>query len=167
MADIVFAISYYLVWFAALYLVVLQKPWLALVCVALVSVLQGIAYRERFTHLPYLWVIMFWTLIGFLLDLGAQTLGLVRFDGVWHYPMVPWMLGMWSNFGLVCLISKARLYQLGRLLRPLAALGFPLAYAAGIRMGAAHTEFFWAYMAYLACFGGVVFPLLFARSCPE
>lgn len=166
-ADIIFAISYYLVWFAALYLVMLQKPWLGLLTIILVSVIQAVVYRRRFLHLSYLRVIALWTLVGFLLDCLAQLVGLVRFDGAWYYPIVPWMLGMWGNFGLVCLISRTRLYQLGRLLRPIAVLGFPLAYAAGIRMGAAHTDVFWLYMGYLAFFGGVIFPWIFIRTCPE
>lgn len=167
MADVLFGLSYYLVWFAALYLVVIQKPMLALGCIIVVSLLQGRLYRERFIHLPYMRIIMLWIVLGFLLDWAAQFFTLIRFQGGLKFFIVPWMLGMWGNFGLVCLITRARLYQMGVFLRPLAAVGFPLAYAAGIRMGVASTENFGGLMVCLACFGGLIFPVLFRRSCPK
>jgi hypothetical protein len=75
--------------------------------------------------------------IGFVVDSAVQRAGLLRFAGAGDGPWAPpWIVAMWVQMAvaLPALAPLARRPWLGALL---GAIGGPLAYAAGARLGAA------------------------------
>jgi hypothetical protein len=74
---------------------------------------------------------------GFAVDSGVQGAGLLRFAGAGDAPWAPpWIVAMWMQMA-VALPALSPLARRPWLAAPLGAIGGPLAYAAGVRLGAA------------------------------
>lgn len=75
--------------------------------------------------------------IGFVVDSAVQGAGLLRFAGAADGPWAPpWIVAMWAQLA-VALPALAPLARRVWLAAPLGAVGGPLAYAAGVDLGAA------------------------------
>ncbi|MCM2269051.1 MAG: DUF2878 domain-containing protein [Thermoanaerobaculia bacterium] len=75
--------------------------------------------------------------IGFVVDSFVQVAGLLRFAGAADGPWAPpWIVAMWAQLA-VALPALAPLARRLWLAAPLGAVGGPLAYAAGVDLGAA------------------------------
>jgi len=102
-------------------------------------------------------------ILGFAADTALVALGLflpVRgsFPAPWS---PPWMVAMWVNFGATLNVSMAFLKGRPVLSAVFGALGGPLAYFAGARLGAASVpEPAWAGLAAVAVAWGIAMPAL-------
>lgn len=103
--------------------------------------------------------------IGFAVDSAVQGAGLLRFAGAGDGPWAPlWIVAMWAQMA-VALPALAPLAARPWLAAPLGALGGPLAYAAGVRLGAAELGAPAPVVyAALAAIWGVALPLLARRA---
>lgn len=108
---------------------------------------------------------------GFLLDSAASAVGLYTFAAnpwglTWLSP--PWLVAMWVNFSLTLNLSLSWLLDKPAAAAVLGALGGPLAYLAGERLGAIDfTESTGLVLAALALIWAGAVPFLFRLARRE
>ncbi len=101
--------------------------------------------------------------IGFAADTALIALGLfLPVRGSFPAPWSPfWMVAMWVNFGTTLNVSTAFLKGRPALSAVFGALGGPMAYFAGVRLGAASIPGpAWAGLAAVAVVWGIAMPAL-------
>jgi hypothetical protein len=123
-------------WFACVFGAADDHPWLGAGAAAMLVVVHGMLARERRAE----WALILWAgVLGTAVDSLLMHLQVFRYDsGQWLAWLCPaWMSVLWMQFATLLRYSLSWLagrYALGALL---GAAGGPLAYASGIRLGAA------------------------------
>lgn len=126
-------IAYQLAWFAVILGVAQQQAW-AGAAVAILVTAAHLWLRHEALELRLIGLAL---LIGLLIDSTLAITGLVRFASAWPVDLAPfWMLCLWLAFATTLNHSLRWL-----MIRPVAAalagaLGGPLAYLAGGKLGA-------------------------------
>jgi len=140
----------------------------------------GVASAAAFLLLGWLWprylpampagAFLLWPLLGFALDALPVTLGWIRYSGSEGLPswMAPlWIAALWWSF--VPLFPGALAWMRGRM--PVAigfgAIGAPLSYLGGERLGALEMTERLPALLWIALVWGVLTPLLTHRLAPE
>jgi hypothetical protein len=99
-------------------------------------------------------------LVGTAVDSAQGCLGLLRFEGALHPCLAPlWIVALWLHFGTAVRTTFAALRGKPWLSACLGAVGGPLAYAAGVRLGAAELHPQWPWLS-LVVIGGIWAALL-------
>jgi hypothetical protein len=111
-------------------------------------------------------------LVGTAVDSIQSCLGLLRFEGAWHPCLCPlWITALWLHFGTAVGTSFAGLAGRHWLATLVGAVGGPVAYGAGARLGAAqlHPQWPWLSLMVIAGVWGVLLPgaLRFAGRAPH
>ncbi len=128
-------VAFYVCWLACVLGAARGYPWLGPLAVALFLAVQ---WWWGFVGRTHRRLILLAMVLGFLLDSCLSALGWYQFltnpAGAWWAPA--WMVALWANFALALPISMSWLR--GRLLASagLGALGGPISYLAGERLGA-------------------------------
>jgi len=123
-------------WFACIFGAADGYPWLGAGAAAVLVAVHGVLARERRAE----WALILWVgVLGTAVDSLLMHLQVFRYDsGQWLAWFCPaWMSVLWMQFATLLRYSLnwlAGRYALGALL---GAAGGPLAYASGIRLGAA------------------------------
>lgn len=126
-------LAYQLAWFAVILGAAQGFAWAGAAVALIVAAVHGLRHRQRFE-----WKLMgLAALIGILVDSTLAITGQVRFAQAWPEDLAPyWMLCLWIAFATTLNHSLRWLMH-----RPVAAalagaVGGPLAYLAGARLGA-------------------------------
>lgn len=138
MALILFLLGYYLVWFSTLYFVNQHHAYLPLLVSIFISACQSIYLKYTFKLKFVLQFVMFFSFIGFFVDTILSRTGVLSFHiNPWmNYSAPPWILGLWINFGILCVGLVDLLKRLSPYLWLIALIGFPFAYYAGAQFNA-------------------------------
>lgn len=132
-------VTFQLGWFACVVGAARGYPWLGPVMVALVVALHLRLIQDRVGEIRLLF---FASVVGFLLDSAQVVAGVFSFttkgaiSGWPSWVSPPWMVALWCAFATTLHTSLSWLagrYQLASLL---GAVGGPLSYYAGARLGA-------------------------------
>ena len=106
-------------------------------------------------------------LIGTAVDSIQSCLGLLTFEGAFHSCLCPlWITALWLHFGTAVRTSFAALATRPWIAALIGALGGPLAYSAGARLGAAalHPQWPWLSLLVIAVVWGMMLPGALALS---
>jgi hypothetical protein len=147
-------------WFACVLGAAKGYPWAGPVAVCIAAIVRTAQspYRGREAFL-----LVSCGLLGFAAD--SALIGLGFFEparGSFPVPWSPpWLVAMWVNFGATLNVSLAFLKNRPALSAALGALGGPMAYYAGVRLGAASIpEPAWAGLAAIGAAWGAALPLM-------
>jgi hypothetical protein len=153
-------ILFQVAWFAAVLGAARGIPWLG--PLALVPVL-GVNLALSDQRSAELKLVLVSLLLGFLFDTALVAAGV--FMPVQHlFPRPyspPWMMGLWVNFALTLNVSLDWLRERLLLSALFGAIGGPLAYYGGARLGATDTVPTTLGLVVLALGWGIMTPLLF------
>lgn len=126
-------LAYQLAWFAVVIGAAQGYAWAGAAVALSVAAMHGLRHRQ-----PFEWKLMaLAALIGLLVDSTLAITGLVRFTQAWPDNLAPyWMLSLWIAFATTLNHSMRWLMH-----RPVAAalagaVGGPMAYLAGAKLGA-------------------------------
>jgi hypothetical protein len=122
-------------WFACVLGAARQAPWVGLAAVAAIVAWHLANARERNRELRLLLLAM---AAGALFETLLVQSGWLRFDsGVWMTGVAPlWMVALWVNFATTLNVSLRPLRDRLGLAALLGAIGAPIAYFSGSRLGA-------------------------------
>ena len=129
------AVLFQLGWFACVLGAARQASWIGLAAVAAIVAWHVANARERGRELRLL---LLATAVGALFETLLVQAGWLRFDsGVWISGVAPfWMIALWANFATTLNVSLRSLRDRRVLTALLGAIGAPLAYFSGSRLGA-------------------------------
>ena len=144
--------AYQIAWFACVLGAANQLPWIGTTIALAVVALHLALTSQRRVELK---LIVAAAVIGLVLDSALASSGLVSFtSGVWIDGLTPhWMLGLWIAFATTLSVSMRWLVTRPALAIAFGAIGGPIAYYAGTKLGAMtlHSDsalfavgFFWA-----------------------
>ena len=157
-------IAFQIGWFACVLGGAHLRPWLGTLLVAVLII-------GHLWQLPRprseLMLIIGAGLLGLVADSVLMNLGLTRFpSGILIEGIAPhWMIAMWMLFATTLNISMRWLKQRWLLMILFGALGGPLAYYAGFKLGGVmFHDTFWLSMAALALVWAAAMPVLMALS---
>jgi len=132
-------VAYQVAWFACVLGAAHQLPWVGtLVALAVVALHLAVATNPRIE----MKLILAAAAIGFVLDSALASSGVISFssgawfDGVTPRLTPPWMLGLWIAFATTLTVSLRWLIHRPALAIAFGAMGGPLAYYAGMKLGA-------------------------------
>jgi hypothetical protein len=129
-------VVFQLVWFVSLKGAAIGHPWLGVIAVAVFLLLEMFLGGRPWLEARVAGAA---ALCGLVFDTIFVRLDLLRYASpepfVWLAPI--WILAMWVNFGLTLNSSMRWLHGKPALAAALGAVGGPLAYLAGVRIGAA------------------------------
>jgi hypothetical protein len=133
-------LMYYIAWFTGIELAAHGAGLSAFLFIMLISLLQ-IGWQFKIckkTHGLFYFILIL-TLIGSLLDTVFIQIGIIRFSSNLFSPYLtaPWMIAIWISFAILLYSVLNNLLTRYFLMGVLALAGFPIAYAAGAKMGAA------------------------------
>lgn len=130
-------VSYYIAWFVCILTAARGYVWLGPAVVGVLVLLQWWwQYRRGETEHLWRWVLLL-TGLGFVVDSMLLWVGEIQFfANPWPFSP-PWMLALWVNFSIVLYACLRDWFDRYWLMAVLALLGFPLAYWAGVALGAA------------------------------
>ena len=127
-------------WFACVSAAAQGFMWLGPLVVLVVVTLHLLLIAERTERRWELGYILVVGLVGMLADTGLGLLGATRYptsEGVWLLALAPpWITSLWVLFATLPHHSLAWLRERPRLTVVLGAVGGPLSYLAGTRLGA-------------------------------
>ena len=137
---LVHSIVYYVAWFSGILLAARGYAWLSSLVVMACVFLQ-IYWQYKIEHN----IQGLWYLIGLVVFFSTLMDSLLLFKGVIIYaanPFAPyftspWMIAMWISFTVILYSTLYKLFSHMILLGLLSLVGFALAYASGVKMGAA------------------------------
>lgn len=126
--------SLYAAWFASVLAAANGRPILATAASLVVVLLNVAISRDRLADMR---LIAYAALVGFVLDSIVINLGLARYASPGPYALVPplWLVAMWMAFATSLNVSLAWFKSRLRLATLLGAIGGPLSYYAGARLG--------------------------------
>lgn len=160
-------VSLYAAWFGSVIAAANGQPILALAA-SIFVVLVNVAFsHDRFADIR---LITYAALAGFALDSIVINLGLARYASPGPYALVPplWLVAMWMAFATSLNVSLAWLKNRLRLAALLGALGGPLSYYAGARLGGMEfTEPIVLSIVVLGLLWAVAFPTLLSLARRE
>jgi hypothetical protein len=127
--------AYQVAWFACVLGAANQLPWIGTSVAIAVVALHLVFTAQRCFELQ---VVIAAAVIGFILDSALASSGLVSFtSGVWINGLTPhWMLGLWITFATTLSVSMRWLVTRPVLAIAFGAVGGPIAYVAGTKLGA-------------------------------
>jgi hypothetical protein len=127
--------AYQIAWFACVLSAANQVPWIGTAVALAVVALHLAATSQRRIEIR---LIVAAAVIGLALDSTLASAGLVSFaSGTWIDGIAPhWMLGLWIAFATTLSISLRWLMTRPALAVVFGALGGPIAYYAGMKLGA-------------------------------
>lgn len=157
-----YVITYYLVWFAAIFSAAAGYYWLGFIVASLISAWQWWWLRQQVTarHLGLL--VLLFLLAGFVVDSTMSYCGFFIFYANPWQLAPPWIIGLWLNFGIVYYATLKHCFSQFRLLSLLALFGFPLAYVAGARLGAGEFVYGYASSVLIGAIWAILLPLISA-----
>lgn len=131
-------LAYQLVWLQAIFLAASGYRWLPLL-IAIVIVNIQLAWQQKIDPVsPTIFRFVFLFLAGgFVGDSILQLLGFIRFNGSLWGLTAPFVLGIWLGFAVTFFCTLMKWRKRYFLLAILSLIGFPLAYGAGVALGAA------------------------------
>ena len=152
------------VWFAAVLRAVEGDVWTGLAAAAAFVLihLALLPAGDRPAELRYALLIGFG---GAVLDSGLLALGVTAYptSQAWSLPTAPpWILGLWIAFALLPRFSLAWMKGRYALAALFGAIGGPLSYAGGVRLGATGADDPWWSYGGMALEYALVFPLMLA-----
>ncbi len=135
MSPVLNIITYQIAWFACVLGAANQLPWIGTSVALAVAALHLALTSQRPAELK---LIVAAAVIGLILDSALSSSGLVVFaSGVWIEGIAPhWMLGLWIAFATTLSVSMRWLMARPVLAIAFGALGGPIAYYAGMKLGA-------------------------------
>jgi hypothetical protein len=141
MPSLLNIIAYQIAWFACVLGAANQLPWIGTTVALAVVALHLALTPQRRVELK---LIVAAAVIGLVLDSALASSGLVSFaSGVLIDGLTPhWMLGLWISFATTLTVSMRWLVTRPALAIAFGALGGPIAYYAGTKLGAMtiHTD---------------------------
>ena len=128
-------VAYQVAWFACVLSAANQLPWLGTVVALAVVALHLVMSSQRGTEFK---LVVAAAVIGLVLDSALVMSGMVGFSsGVFIDGVTPhWMLGLWIAFATTLSVSMRWLVTRPLLAIAFGALGGPIAYYAGMKLGA-------------------------------
>lgn len=122
-------------WFACVLGAARQAPWIGLAAVAAIAAWHIAKAREPGRELRLL---LLAAAVGAVFETLLVQSGWLRFDsGVWIAGVAPfWMVALWANFATTLNVSLRPLRDRLALAALLGAVGAPIAYFGGSRLGA-------------------------------
>lgn len=159
-------IVFQVAWFLSLKGAAIGRPW-----IGVVAVLVFLALEMYFGKRPWAdaRIAVLAAVGGLVFETLLVSLGMLAYASpvpfAWAAPY--WILALWANFGLTLNSSLGWLHGRPVLAAALGAVGGPLAYAAGVRIGAATltAPAFIAYTA-IALVWGIATPVLLRLARP-
>ncbi|KAA9134199.1 DUF2878 domain-containing protein [Marinihelvus fidelis] len=153
-------------WLACVWFAAQGQPWVGVLAVTLIVTAHLVAASQRQRELRTLLAAV---LIGTAWETGLLATGLVA------YPTAPgpgslaplWMIALWANFACTIHYSLAWIRQRPLLAAALGAVGGPLAFVAGEKLGAVVFTHPTAALAVIAAGWAVLLPLLVGLSAPR
>lgn len=134
---IFFIITYYLAWFASVLSAAHEYVWLGFIVTLIITAIQ-IAWLKYFQSIKNLFSMMLiFTVVGFIADSTMSLTGFIKYHANPWPLAAPWILGLWINFGVIYYACLEKWFNRYLLMAILALFGFPLAYIAGVKLGAA------------------------------
>ena len=132
---IINAVLFQVGWFACVLGAARQAPWIGLVAVAAIAAWHIVHAEERGREIRLL---LLAAAMGALFETLLVQIGWLRFDaGVWLAGVAPaWMIALWANFATTLNVSLRPLRGRLGLAAILGAIGAPIAYFGGSRLGA-------------------------------
>ncbi len=128
-----------LIWFACVVGAARGHIWIGAILSASITTGQIIWFRQQHNLQP----VLIWTAVltccGFIVDSSLAMASLIHFAAN-PYPIKlapPWIIAIWLNFSVVMYMHFRAHFDKLWLLSILALICFPLAYAAGVKLGAA------------------------------
>ncbi len=124
------------VWFLSLFGAGTQRSWLGAVALVLFTIWHFLSAHNWRAELL---LVAIACVVGFIVDTAFIQLNLLAYSEPLPFAAVApyWILGMWINFALTLNGSMRWLHGRYRLAAGLGAIGGPLAYVAGVKLGAA------------------------------
>jgi hypothetical protein len=158
-------IAYYSVWFICIVTAAHGSNWSGFVISSFIIGMQLIwqfLWRRETKNLVFLLVLML--VFGGLIDSIFMWFKLIDFKA---NPFAPyfapaWMLALWAEFALVFYSLLQILWTRYWLLSLLSLIGFPAAYFAGVKLGAATLSHTWLFYLLLGLVWALVFPIIIA-----
>ena len=140
MKHIIFhTVFYYIAWFGCLLSAAYDYYWLGIM-IALIILMPQYYWQYKKRETKNLWIfIITLTLFGFIIDSCFLQLNLITFNAnPFSFQLSPpWMIGIWLNFSVVLYGCLKKYFKNYWLFFILSLIGFPVAYLAGVKLGAA------------------------------
>lgn len=130
--------NFYLIWFILLFAAV-KHDWSLALGVSMLMMASQLAWQKLYVNdteflLP---IGSFIGICGVLIDAFLSSIGFIHFIGQ-QYFIVPWWIALlWIEFGIVYYSTFQVYFTRYYILSVLGFVGFPAAYYAGVRIGAA------------------------------
>lgn len=153
-------IAYYVAWFSCINLAAHNYAWLSSLVVIVFVILQ-IYWQYKIQHNTS----GLWCLIGLVVFFSTIIDSILIYKGIIiyaanpfaPYATSPWMITIWISFTVILYSTLYKLFNNFTLLGLLSFVGFALAYAIGVKMGAA----FFPYGYKTSFFIGAIWLILF------
>lgn len=136
---IVNILLYYLAWTSCILLAAKNQGLYGAILVILIFLIQFFLQRKMSKPTNgLLFFIVILTLTGSIIDTILTTTGLIIFSSNPFSPYFapPWIITLWMSFALLAFATLPNLFSRHILVSGLAFLGFSIAYALGVKMGA-------------------------------
>lgn len=156
-------IAYYIVWFTCMFSAAQNKAWIGIVVGLPIICLQILwQYFIAKNTKNLLQLLAYITLAGVIIDSAIVSSGLVVYSDNIFAPYIspPWIMVIWAQFALIAQALLDRLASRYVLLSMLCLIGFPLAYFAGARIGAATLAHEWFSALLIGIIWAIVLPLI-------
>jgi hypothetical protein len=129
------AVLFQVGWFACVLGAARQAAWIGLAAVAAIVAWHVIRAEERGREIRLL---LLAAAMGALFETLLVQTGWLRFDsGIWYAGIAPaWMIALWANFATTLNVSLRPLRSRLGIAALLGAIGAPIAYFGGSRLGA-------------------------------
>ena len=132
-------ICYYVVWFTCILSASHGYYWLGFITSVFFTSIQYVIQRKANQSRHLLMLIGCLTVVGFSIDSLFAKCDLLAFKAnPFHNNLSPpWMIALWINFSIILYAYLKKYFLKYKLLALLSLFGFPLAYYAGVSLGAA------------------------------
>ena len=152
-------VAFQLGWFACVLGAANGLPWLGPVVVAAVVALHLVTARRK---RPELYLVLVAMVIGLVVDSLLLATGWLRYSaGLWLPGLAPyWIIAMWALFATTLNVSMGWMRGRPVLTLLMGAIGGPLSYLAGEKLGAIELTQPTAALAALAVAWAIAMPLL-------
>jgi len=153
--------AYYIAWFSCIFVAAQNHGWYAFAIVLSITFLQ-ILWQIFFIKKTQGLCLMLglFTLSGFIIDTCLIKYGLIHFSGnpFDNTFSPPWMVLLWTNFAVIFFALFESFFKRYILVGFLSFISFPLAYAIGVKMGAAQLPY--------GYFSGIIIGIIWAILFP-
>ena len=155
-------LGYYIVWFACIISASYNNTWLGLATSIIITSIQSYFFLRK--HQTYQLIRFIFTLstVGFIIDSLLLHFNFFSFKANPFSPWLaaPWLIGLWINFAFILHAFVRHYFKYYWPIGVIAFFGFPLAYYAGVLLGAANLPRGLLGLAILAIIWSIVLPTL-------